>query len=127
MCRPLHAGDEQFEETAVDNEAGEKAPENPAERRQRLEKSLELGLEDSFPGSDAINIVAAGPVRIGPEEAKAGKQAGLPANPDTACRRSRPAAAFIMVGNLPIFFSEFVARKALSCRQAYVEIVCVRG
>jgi hypothetical protein len=45
-------------ETAVDNEASqEKHPETPAERRQRLEKSLESGLEDSFPASDPINIV----------------------------------------------------------------------
>ena len=32
-------------------------PENPDERRRRQERSLERGLEDSFPGSDAINIV----------------------------------------------------------------------
>jgi hypothetical protein len=32
-------------------------PERPAERRERLEKSLEAGLEDSFPASDPINIV----------------------------------------------------------------------
>ena len=45
-------------ETAVDNEASqEKHPETPAERRQRLEKSLESGLEDSFPASDPINVV----------------------------------------------------------------------
>jgi hypothetical protein len=41
--------------TAVDNRVG--PPETPAERRQRLEKSLESGLEDSFPASDPINIV----------------------------------------------------------------------
>jgi len=35
----------------------EKRRENVAERRQRLEKSLESGLEDTFPASDAINIV----------------------------------------------------------------------
>jgi hypothetical protein len=38
-------------------EAGQKRSESPAERRQRLEKSLESGLEDTFPASDAINIV----------------------------------------------------------------------
>jgi hypothetical protein len=32
-------------------------PERPAEQRGRLEKSLEAGLEDSFPASDPINIV----------------------------------------------------------------------
>ena len=31
--------------------------ETPVERRQRLEKSLETGLEDTFPGSDALNVV----------------------------------------------------------------------
>jgi hypothetical protein len=31
--------------------------ERPAEWRGRLEKSLEAGLEDSFPASDPINIV----------------------------------------------------------------------
>jgi hypothetical protein len=35
----------------------EARPENPDERRRRQERSLEQGLEDSFPGSDAINIV----------------------------------------------------------------------
>jgi hypothetical protein len=44
--------------TAVDNAVGqEKRPETSAERRQRLEKSLESGLEDSFPASDPINVV----------------------------------------------------------------------
>jgi hypothetical protein len=45
-------------ETALDGEAGrEKRPEKEAERRRRLEKSLESGLEDSFPASDAISVV----------------------------------------------------------------------
>jgi hypothetical protein len=35
----------------------EKRREDPAERRQRLEKSLESGLEDTFPASDAISVV----------------------------------------------------------------------
>jgi hypothetical protein len=35
----------------------EKRREDPAERRQRLEKSLESGLEDTFPASDAINVI----------------------------------------------------------------------
>jgi hypothetical protein len=49
-------------EPAVDSEAAkEKRPETPAERRQRLEKSLESGLEGTFPGSDAINIVQPAP------------------------------------------------------------------
>jgi hypothetical protein len=45
-------------ETAPDKGVkGEKRREDPAERRQRLEKSLESGLEDTFPASDAINVV----------------------------------------------------------------------
>jgi hypothetical protein len=49
-------------EPAASNEAAEeKRPESPAERRQRQEKSLESGLEGSFPGSDAINIVQPAP------------------------------------------------------------------
>jgi hypothetical protein len=44
-----------------DGASGEKRPESPAERRQRLEKSLELGLEDTFPASDAINVVQPAP------------------------------------------------------------------
>jgi hypothetical protein len=36
---------------------GQQSHENPDERRRRLERSLEQGLEDTFPGSDAINIV----------------------------------------------------------------------
>ena len=37
-------------ETLVDNEAaGRERPENPAERRRRLEESLEAGLEGTFP------------------------------------------------------------------------------
>jgi hypothetical protein len=47
-------------ETVVDT-ADEKRHETPAERRARLEKSLESGLEDSFPGSDPINIVQPAP------------------------------------------------------------------
>jgi hypothetical protein len=43
--------------------SGEKRRESPAERRQRLEKSLESGLEDSFPASDAINAVQPPPTR----------------------------------------------------------------
>ena len=36
---------------------GRKPSETEAERRQRLEKSLESGLEDSFPASDPISVV----------------------------------------------------------------------
>jgi hypothetical protein len=49
-------------ESVVANEiAGQKRPESPAERRQRLEKSLELGLEETFPASDAVSIVQPAP------------------------------------------------------------------
>ena len=41
----------------VKEDKEEKRREDPAERRQRLEKSLESGLEDTFPASDAINVV----------------------------------------------------------------------
>jgi hypothetical protein len=45
-------------QTVVDNERTyRKRPEDPAERRRRLEKSLESGLEDTFPASDAISII----------------------------------------------------------------------
>jgi hypothetical protein len=45
-------------QTVVDNEGTyRKRPEDPAERRRRLEKSLESGLEDTFPASDAISII----------------------------------------------------------------------
>jgi len=61
-------------ETVVDNEAADqKRPENPAERRRRLEKSLESGLEDTFPASDAINVVQPPPTVLDQKE-----QAGSP-------------------------------------------------
>jgi hypothetical protein len=45
-------------QTVADNEGTyRKRPEDPAERRRRLEKSLESGLEDTFPASDAISII----------------------------------------------------------------------
>jgi hypothetical protein len=44
-------------ETVAENELGEKArTEREEERKRKLEKSLERGLEDSFPGSDPINV-----------------------------------------------------------------------
>jgi hypothetical protein len=36
-------------------------PEDEAERRRRLEKSLEQGLEGTFPASDPINVVQPAP------------------------------------------------------------------
>jgi hypothetical protein len=35
----------------------ERRPEDAEERRRRLEKSLEQGLEDTFPASDAVSVV----------------------------------------------------------------------
>jgi hypothetical protein len=49
-------------ETEMENEVVEakrkqnKKEQEDALRRHRLEKSLEEGLEDSFPASDAINV-----------------------------------------------------------------------
>jgi hypothetical protein len=53
----------------------EKRPENPAARRRRLEKSLESGLEDTFPASDAINIVQPPPTQLD-QKAKARGEKG---------------------------------------------------
>jgi hypothetical protein len=45
-------------ETVLDDEPGQdKHPDSSVERRQRLEKSLESGLEDTFPASNATNFV----------------------------------------------------------------------
>jgi len=49
-------------ETVPDD--AEKRPEMPADRRRRLEKSLESGLEDTFPASDAISIVQPPPTAL---------------------------------------------------------------
>jgi hypothetical protein len=49
-------------ETEMENEALEakrkqtEKEQDDAQRRRRLEKSLEEGLEDSFPASDPINV-----------------------------------------------------------------------
>ena len=52
-------------ESLLDTEAAGavkgKRRENPVERRERLEKSLEAGLEDTFPGSDAVNVIQPAP------------------------------------------------------------------
>ena len=56
-------------ETGLDNGAADKKrQENAAERRQRREKSLESGLEDTFPASDAINIVQPPPTVLDQKE-----------------------------------------------------------
>ena len=45
-------------ETLVENGmADQERPKTPAERRRRLEELLELGLEETFPASDAVSIV----------------------------------------------------------------------
>jgi hypothetical protein len=44
-------------ETVAEHELDEKAKRvRDAEQKRKLEKSLEQGLEDSFPGSDPINV-----------------------------------------------------------------------
>jgi hypothetical protein len=46
------------DKTLVENEMSDrKRPETPAVRRRRLEELLDLGLEDTFPASDAVSIV----------------------------------------------------------------------
>ena len=55
-------------ETVLDDEAMEELPESPAARRRRLEKSLESGLEDTFPASDAISVVQPHPASLGLRE-----------------------------------------------------------
>jgi hypothetical protein len=42
----------------------EKKPGEDEKERQRLERSLEEGLEDSFPASDPINVVQPPPTAI---------------------------------------------------------------
>ncbi len=37
--------------------SGKAAPKSKDEKRRRLERELEEGLEETFPGSDAVNIV----------------------------------------------------------------------
>jgi hypothetical protein len=44
-------------DSVTENEiAQEKREHDETDRRRRLEKSLEQGLEDSFPGSDPISV-----------------------------------------------------------------------
>jgi len=44
-------------ETAMENEArDEKRKQDDAAKRRRLERSLEEGLENTFPASDPINV-----------------------------------------------------------------------
>ncbi len=53
-------------DSVTENEIAEKRrqeaeEERKAARRRTLEKSLEEGLEDTFPGSDPINVVQPAP------------------------------------------------------------------
>ena len=51
-------------ETVTGHQQDEKQRrEAEAARKQELEKSLERGLEDSFPGSDPINVTQPPPTR----------------------------------------------------------------
>jgi hypothetical protein len=49
-------------ETVAENELDEKAKRDRDEaRKRRLERSLEQGLEDTFPASDPINVTQPAP------------------------------------------------------------------
>lgn len=51
-------------ETVTEHQQDEKKRrEAEAAQKQKLEKSLERGLEDSFPGSDPINVTQPPPTR----------------------------------------------------------------
>ena len=51
-------------DTFVDDEVDEKTKRDKEEaHKRRLEKSLEQGLEDSFPGSDPINVTQPPPTK----------------------------------------------------------------
>jgi hypothetical protein len=51
-------------DTFVDDEIDDKTKRDKEEaQKRRLEKSLEQGLEDSFPGSDPINVTQPPPTR----------------------------------------------------------------
>jgi hypothetical protein len=55
----------QSKETELQDKAGpDKRPESPAERRAHLEKSLDSALEDTFPASDAINVIQPAPTTL---------------------------------------------------------------
>ena len=56
-------------EATLDQAAPEpEHPESEAERRRRLEKSLEAGLEGTFPASDPINVVQPSPSALDASE-----------------------------------------------------------
>jgi len=51
-------------QTVVEEELDDKAKRDREEvRKRRLERSLEQGLEDSFPASDPINVTQPAPTR----------------------------------------------------------------
>jgi len=51
-------------QTVVEEELDDKSKRNREEvRKRRLERSLEQGLEDSFPASDPINVTQPAPTR----------------------------------------------------------------
>jgi len=51
-------------------DSGTEKKSDDAKRRQRLEQSLEEGLEDSFPASDPINVTQPPPSRQDRREGK---------------------------------------------------------
>ena len=51
-------------QTVVEEELDDKTKRDPEEvRKRRRERSLEQGLEDSFPASDPINVTQPAPTR----------------------------------------------------------------
>jgi hypothetical protein len=51
-------------QTVVEEELDDKTKRDREEvRKRRLERSLEQGLEDSFPASDPINVTQPAPIR----------------------------------------------------------------
>lgn len=44
-----------------DRDEAERNRESDAERRKRLDKALDWGLEDTFPGSDPVSIIQPAP------------------------------------------------------------------
>ena len=49
--------------TVVEEELDDKTKRDRGVRKRRLERSLEQGLEDSFPASDPINVTQPAPTR----------------------------------------------------------------
>jgi hypothetical protein len=53
--RPLQPDQGDFERDMEDRD-GKRQRAQDADRKQKLDEALELGLEDSFPGSDPVSV-----------------------------------------------------------------------